>query len=127
MLGISRSAVANATARAARKLGLSSLAELAAFFAPTGLRTTLAETAVEGDRLLVGAFSAVREDLIAQLTDAERAVLAALLAGSTNADVARRRECSERTVANQVQAIYRKLGVRSRAELAVRLHGGRAD
>jgi DNA-binding NarL/FixJ family response regulator len=127
MLGISRSAVANATARAARKLGLSSLAELAAFFAPTGLRTTLAETAVEGDRLLVGAFSAVREDLIEQLTDAERAVLAALLAGSTNADIARRRECSERTVANQVQAIFRKLGVRSRAELAVRLHGGRAD
>lgn len=124
MLGISRSAVANATARAARKLGLSSLTELAAFFAPTGLRTTLAETAIEGDRLLVGTFPAARSELLARLTGAERSVLAALLAGSTNADIARRRQCSERTVANQVQAIYRKLGVRSRAELAVRVQGG---
>lgn len=121
MLGISRSAVANATARSARKLGLSSLTELAAFFAPTGVRTTLAETAVEGDRLLVGTFPTARADLIARLTEAEQAVLAALLAGSTNADIARRRQCSERTVANQVQAIYRKLRVRSRAELAVRV------
>ena len=36
MLGISRSAVNNCTARAIHKLGLRSLAELSAFFAPTG-------------------------------------------------------------------------------------------
>lgn len=123
MLGISRSAVGNCTVRAARKLGLSSLTELAAFFAPTGVRACLAEAAVAGDSLLIGAYPAVREDRVAPLTEAERAVLAALLAGSTNRDIARRRACSERTVANQVQAIFRKLSVRSRAELAVRIQG----
>lgn len=59
------------------------------------------------------------------LTEAERDVLAALLAGSTNADIACRRRASERTVANQAQSIYRKLGVRSRNELAAKLHGAR--
>ena len=121
MLGISRSAVSNCTGRAAHKLGLASLAELAAFFAPSGLRATLAECAVRDDTLLVGTYTQIHADHVTKLTDAERAVLAALLAGSTNRDIGQRRECSEHTVANQVQAIFRKVGVRSRSELAVRL------
>jgi DNA-binding NarL/FixJ family response regulator len=40
-----------------------------------------------------------------------------LIAGSTNRDIAMRRATSARTVANQVQAIFRKYGVRSRSEL----------
>lgn len=122
-LGISPSAVTNCTSRAARKLGLSSLAELAAFFAPAGLRATLAESVVRGDTLLIGSYSFGQDALVAKLTSTERSVLAALLSGSTNGDIARRRSCSEHTVANQVQAIFRKLGVRSRGELAVRLQG----
>lgn len=121
MLGISPSAVTNCTTRAVRKLGLSSLTELAAFFSPTGPRATLAESVVRGDTLLIGVYPLVRADHMAKLTGAERAVLAAMLAGSTNRDIARRRNCSEHTVANQVQAIFRKVGARSRSELPVRL------
>lgn len=83
----------NCTARVLRKLGLASRVELA--FAPPVARR------------------------VAALTEAEHDVLVDLLGGSTNRDIAARRGSSERTVANQVQSIYRKLGVRSRAELAV--------
>jgi len=120
-LGISPSAVTNCTVRARHKLGLSSIAELAAFFAPSGLRTKLAECAVEGDHLLVGAYPLIDEDCVKDLTEAERAVLLHLLAGSTNRDIGERRHTSEHTVANQVQAIFRKLEVGSRSGLASRL------
>lgn len=123
-LGLARSCVTDSSAGAQRKLGLGSRAELAAFFARNGPRARLAEVAVCGERLLFGAYPALAEELIAPLTGAERAVLAALLAGSTTSDIALRRGARERTVANQVQAIYRKLGVRSRSELAARLYGG---
>lgn len=122
MLGISRSAVTNCTSRALRKLGLSSLTELVAFFAPSGPRATLAESVVQGETLLIGTYPLMHTDRVAKLTQAERAVLAALLAGSTNRDIAQRRNCSEHTIANQVQAIFRKVGARSRSELPVRLH-----
>ncbi|MCA1957046.1 MAG: LuxR C-terminal-related transcriptional regulator [Nitrospira sp.] len=127
MVGISPSAVTNCTTRAVRKLGLSSLTELAAFFSPSGPRATLAESVVHGDTLLIGVYPLVRSDHMAKLTDAERAVLAAMLAGSTNRDIARRRNCSEHTVANQVQAIFRKVGARSRSELPVRLQQNPSD
>ncbi|MDH5739826.1 MAG: helix-turn-helix transcriptional regulator [Nitrospira sp.] len=127
LLGISPSAVTNCTTRAVRKLGLSSLTELAAFFSPNGPRATLEEYGVHGDRLLIGTYPLLPADQIVNLTDAERAILAALLAGSTNRDIAQRRNCSEHTVANQVQAIFRKVGVRSRSELAVRLHSDASD
>ena len=120
-LGVSHSAVTNCTARAQNKLGLSSLSELAAFFAPSGLRTKLAEVAIQGENLLIGAYPLINEDRIQGLTEAERAVLVHLVAGSTNGDIAQRRNTSEYTVANQVKAIFQKLGVMSRGELAVRL------
>jgi len=70
------------------------------------------------------------EDLVdmahlAQLTSAEREVATALLQGATLADIALKRHTSERTVANQVQAIYRKLGVGSRLALATALQARR--
>ncbi len=122
ILGVSLSAVTNMTARAQAKLGLSSRTELAAFFAPAGLRAKLAEVAVSGEQLLVGAYPLVDKRKVEKLTDAEREVLAHLVTGSTNSDIAHRRCTSENTVANQVHSIYTKLGVRSRAELAARLH-----
>lgn len=122
ILGVSLSAVTNLTAEAQAKLGLSSRAELAAFFAPCGLRAKLAEVAISGEKLLVGAYPLVNKRQVEKLTDAEREVVAQLVAGSTNSDIANRRGTSENTVANQVHAIFSKLGVRSRAELAARLH-----
>jgi DNA-binding NarL/FixJ family response regulator len=54
------------------------------------------------------------------LTHAERSIARKLVEGLSNAAIARARGTSERTVANQVAAIFRKLGVGSRAELARR-------
>jgi DNA-binding CsgD family transcriptional regulator len=123
-LGVSNSAVTNCTSRIQTKLGLSSQVELVSFFSPAGPRRKLAEVAVAGERLLVGAYPLIDERMIDDLTEAERNVMAQIIAGS-NADIARRREASEHTVANQVQAIFRKLEVRSRSELAARLGGDR--
>lgn len=51
------------------------------------------------------------------LTAAEHAVAQLVLRGLSNSEIARRRHTSPRTVANQLAAIFRKLGVNSRAEL----------
>ncbi|HTQ05059.1 MAG TPA: helix-turn-helix transcriptional regulator [Polyangiaceae bacterium] len=59
----------------------------------------------------------------AVLTDAEREVAALVAAGRSNAEVARLRATSARTVANQLASIYAKLGVTSRGELAAFLSG----
>lgn len=55
------------------------------------------------------------------LSDAERAVMIAVLRGRSNAQIAAARGTATRTVANQVRRLFEKLGVRSRAELAARL------
>jgi len=58
------------------------------------------------------------------LTEAEREVLALVRAGLSNAEIARRRGRSVRTVANQIASIFAKCGVRSRAELFALASGG---
>lgn len=56
------------------------------------------------------------------LTAAERRVAALVAEGKTNREVAAALFLAERTVASHLNRIYAKLGVRSRTELAVRLH-----
>jgi DNA-binding NarL/FixJ family response regulator len=51
-------------------------------------------------------------------------VLAGVTRGQSNAEIARSRACSPRTVANQLAAIFSSLRVRSRAELVRRAFGG---
>jgi DNA-binding CsgD family transcriptional regulator len=77
---------------------------------------------VGGEALVVVSLP-VKEDVPAttRLSPAERAVSRQVLAGLSNAAIARRRGCSPRTIANQLAAVYRKLGVSSRAELAAKL------
>jgi DNA-binding CsgD family transcriptional regulator len=58
------------------------------------------------------------------LSPAEREILAAVLEGATYAEIARVRGTSARTVSNQVAALFAKLGVRSRVELAAWLAAG---
>ena len=62
--------------------------------------------------------------LLDALSAAEREVARLVLEGNSNAAIARERGTSPRTVANQLAALYRKLGVRSRAELAARVIEG---
>lgn len=54
----------------------------------------------------------------ARLTEAERDVALAVARGLSNAAIAKARDRSSRTIANQVAAIMKKLGVSSRVELA---------
>jgi len=67
--------------------------------------------------------SARRADLEfpASLSAAERAVTRALAAGQTHAEICSARARSPRTVANQIAAAFRKLGVSGRGELLNRL------
>jgi DNA-binding CsgD family transcriptional regulator len=55
------------------------------------------------------------------LTSAERAVVAAVLRGCSYAEIARERGSSPHTVGNLLANAFRKLGVRSRGELAAKL------
>lgn len=98
-LGLPPSSVSTALGSAAAKVGLRSrhaLVEVAA--AMFGVRSTSAP--------------------VAALTLAERDVLELLRRGMTNAEIARLRDRSSRTVANQVASILRKSGAPSRRGLA---------
>lgn len=57
------------------------------------------------------------------LTAAERDIAARLMAGASQADIACARGTSPRTVAKQIEVLYRKLGIGSRAELMTHLLG----
>lgn len=71
-----------------------------------------------GEQLLVLIFPVPASAPSAPLTEAEREVVRRVLDGATTAAIAAARRTSPRTVANQLQSIFRKLGIASRAELA---------
>src|SRR5262245_34236091 len=82
------------------------------------------ELIVDGDAYVLfewSARSASHAAHVPQLTDAERAVLAGVLHGDSNAEIARQRGTRPRTIANQVASLFRKFGVRSRLELIKRM------
>jgi len=59
------------------------------------------------------------EELPTPLTRAEREVARLVREGHSNAQIAAARKTSVHTVANQIAAIMRKLGVGSRVEIAL--------
>jgi DNA-binding CsgD family transcriptional regulator len=86
---------------------------------PENLRA--ARFALSGEEYAVLVFpvaSSGRGDRWPALTKAEAEVADLVVRGYSNAEIAAFRSSSPRTVANQLQAIYRKLGVGSRVELA---------
>lgn len=89
---------------------------------PDDLRVTVVEAG--GARYAVLSYALPIVGRCEQLTKAERDVLALLLAGLSNAEIARQRRTSVRTVANQVASIFQKLGVSSRSELAALMASG---
>ena len=64
---------------------------------------------------------------LSQLTSAEREVALLVVDGLTNAEIGVQRHTSPRTIANQVAAVFRKLGVHGRLELIRRLSLGTPD
>lgn len=83
-----------------------------------GARARVFRLEHEGEQLLV--LSLPTEVSVEGLTPAERDVLALVRRGLSNAEIATLRGRSRSTVANQVSALLRKLGVPSRAALAAR-------
>lgn len=59
-------------------------------------------------------------DLPENLTPAEREVVSLLITGASNAQIAKARRVSVRTVANQVASVLKKLKVGSRTALIAR-------
>jgi DNA-binding NarL/FixJ family response regulator len=119
------STVSESLQTATAKLGFASRTEFLKVMAC--LRSNADEATDHGVRLLGGAerwwlFLPVEAfGLDPRLTLAERQVVTGVLNGRTNAAIAMTRRTSCRTVANQLAAIYRKLGVSSRWELAARV------
>lgn len=78
----------------------------------------------EPQEFVVLTFAVPSPAIPATFSAAEGEVALAVLDGHTNAEIAAARKTSVRTVANQVVAMYRKLGVHSRSELVVALTTG---
>lgn len=88
----------------------------------------ISEFSMGGEQFLVISIPQARGCDVQGLTEAERAVAEAVLDGRSNAEIASARGTSTRTVANQIAAMFQKLGVGSRAELVALLEaegGGR--
>jgi DNA-binding NarL/FixJ family response regulator len=120
-LSLACSTVSESVHTALSKLGFATRAEFLKVMA--SLRSDEAQSAARllGDQATCWLVLPVEAlNLDPRLTQAERQVVAGVLSGRTNAAIARARRTSSRTVANQLAAIYRKLGVASRWELAAR-------
>jgi DNA-binding CsgD family transcriptional regulator len=73
--------------------------------------------AVAGEMAVLSFPIDAREGALVSLTNAEHEVVLAVERGESNAEIARARGTSTRTVANQLASVFKKLGVASRAEL----------
>ena len=125
-LGQSESAYSRVAHRAMRKLGVrtrAALIELAGRIGSRGPEASadvdVAALEVSGVELPVVSFPQI--PCPETFTEAEREVACMVAAGTSNAEIARRRVTSERTVANQLASIYRKCRVATREELVVAL------
>jgi DNA-binding NarL/FixJ family response regulator len=93
-----------------------------AFKRPAGLRL---ESVSEDGESLVVSFRVPAVDWSSLLTRTETEIAHEVLAGLSNAEIAKKRGTAVRTIANQVASIYRKLQVRSRLELSLYALAGR--
>jgi DNA-binding CsgD family transcriptional regulator len=118
-LGLSQGTVGGLLTSAFRKLGVESRAELPRLAGSLGVGW-ITPPGNDAPALAV-ARAPARAALAEGITPAEREVLDLAIAGHSNAAIAARRRVSVRTVANQLAAIYQKLGVSSRTEAAARL------
>ena len=116
-LGVELGTVTSALSRILSKLGLRSRTELVAALQPP---TEHFSEGVDGELVVFASAPEGEVSWPSSLTQAERAVAAATLAGRTAGEIGRERKTTERTVTNQLASIYRKLGVTSRNELVCR-------
>lgn len=77
---------------------------------------------IESEELVVVSLPLDTQTDDTRLTTSESQIVSAIRDGRSNAEIARMRGTSVRTVANQVAGLFRKLGVASRVELIAALH-----
>jgi DNA-binding NarL/FixJ family response regulator len=115
-LGSSHGTVASHLRRALRKLGFASRVDLMRVGALAAGQATRSRLGAGLDVVVLERGAPGWE---LPLTEAERAVALLVCEGLTNAQIAHRRGTAARTVANQLASTFGKLGVGSRAELAL--------
>ncbi len=83
------------------------------------LGVTTRRFSIDGEEYAARSFPLLDEasPLPEGLTEAEQAVVRLVVLGRSNEDIAGERGTSVRTIANQLQSIYRKLKIASRLEL----------
>lgn len=114
-LGLSASAVSTHVSAVLRRLGLRRREQLVAALSPGPARTTKSRmgNAVVG----VASTPVAVPGADHGLTEAEREVVAGVVRGLSDREIAAERGVAPRTVANQLRSVFRKVGVRSRSEL----------
>lgn len=118
-LGVSPAHVCTTLATVVAKLGLRKASQIPTFWrSADGIALPVAGM---GDLRVRSTPTTGIADARERLTPAEDQTLDQLLLGKSNEEIARSRGVRYRTVANQVSAVFRKLGVRSRSELAATL------
>lgn len=115
-LGLTSGGVSRLSRDVLRKLGAARRTDLPALFG--GVAPYRAD--LPGAKNVV-VLTAGASSLWDELTPAELEVVRAVLRGTSVAAIARRRDVSPRTVTTQLAAVYARLGVRGRSELAALL------
>jgi DNA-binding NarL/FixJ family response regulator len=117
-LGLALGTVAWYLASAIHKLGIENRSQLIDLAARGRQQaTTLRSLTVGRAELVVVSYPVAAPPALSRLSPGERAVACAAMAGKRNLDIARERGVSPRTIANQMAAVFTKLGIASRLEL----------
>jgi DNA-binding CsgD family transcriptional regulator len=117
-LGLTAGAVSRHVGRMLKKLRLRSASEIVTTAAWLRRSSHVSQLELGGvNALCVDTGPDAETFLAARLTNAERQVAGLVLDGLSTAEIAERRRCAYRTVANQLASVYGKLGVSSRVEL----------
>jgi DNA-binding NarL/FixJ family response regulator len=117
-LGVALSTASTLVSSAIRKLGLRSRAELTELFGglpPNSVSAYMFDA--DCDSYVLFETPPRRLEPPSCLTEAEREVVRGVLCKKSNAEIACARKTSVNTVANQLRAIYKKLGISGRSEL----------
>jgi DNA-binding NarL/FixJ family response regulator len=127
-LRLGRASVVRGVSALEQKLGLATRLELAvlgAALAPSdGVPISSVcgtETIIAGTRSVLVRASFDEHPAWASLSASQHEIVALLLSGCEREEIARRRGTSERTIANQVAGLFRKLGVSGKTAFATRL------
>jgi DNA-binding NarL/FixJ family response regulator len=119
-LGLSTLSVGTAVGRLVRKLRCRRRSDLVAFANPIGAQDMWLSIG-DGEVGVLSVSHGVRSPVANRLSRGERAIANMVVAGQSNAAIARSRGTSPRTIANQLHNIFDKLEVGSRGELVRRL------